>query len=235
MITHRLRTERGRHAICVLDASTRSQPPSGPNLNLPVPFSLGYRSPSHSIFFPPGASRSIRISLSETGYPSTHPTTSPTSHILLPLSVYCWAVPSTPSLTMYYYPNLLSTAIDPLVHVYFFDPVTDEIRYEAMRSPGAMPSNSPRLQYVPSQRKPLTLGTDTRGFIQDPVVRGDHAVYFIAAPPSRWEPLSGKQRKDKIRRAKIHVRQIELKTLEQEAALINATHHEPNDDLDDDE
>ena len=133
-----------------------------------------------------------------------------------------------------YYRNMWSTAMDPLVHVYFFDPVTGEIRYEAMRSPGAVPSNSPRLQYIPGQRKPLTLGKDTRGFIQDLIVRGDHAVYFIAAPPSRWEPLSEKQRKDNIRRAKIQVRQMELKALEQETALINDG-DEHDDDLDDDD
>lgn len=123
-----------------------------------------------------------------------------------------------------------STAMNPLVHVYFFNPVTGIITYEAMRAPGAPPSNSPRLQHIPGQPKPRSLGKDTRGLIEDLIIRPDHAVYFIATPPSKWEPLSDKERAAKIRRAKIQVRKMELDALDLEAALT-----QDNDDDDDDE
>ena len=118
--------------------------------------------------------------------------------------------------------------MNPLVHVYFFNPVTGIITYEAMRAPGAPPSNSPRLQHIPGQPKPRSLGKDTRGLIEDLIIRPDHAVYFIATPPSKWEPLSDKERAAKIRRAKIQVRKMELDALDLEAALT-----QDNDDDDD--
>ncbi|PIL23690.1 hypothetical protein GSI_13439 [Ganoderma sinense ZZ0214-1] len=122
-----------------------------------------------------------------------------------------------------------SSAINPLVHVYFFNPVTGSITYEPMRSPGAAPSNSPRLQYIPGQPKPRTLGKDTRGLIEDLPIRHNHAVYFIATPPSKWDPLTTKDRLSKIRRAKLHVRKMELQVLELEAALTQDDHDDHDD------
>ncbi|KAI1790708.1 hypothetical protein LXA43DRAFT_467806 [Ganoderma leucocontextum] len=118
----------------------------------------------------------------------------------------------------------------PLVHVYLFNPVTNIITYEPMRTPGAVHSHSPRLQYVPGKPNPRTLGKDTRGLIEDLVVRREHAVFFIATPASTWDPLTNKQRAAKIRSAKIQVRDMELMALDLDAALTMEDDTDPDDD-----
>ena len=116
-----------------------------------------------------------------------------------------------------------------LAHVYLFDPIADEIRYQPMRLPGGIKSTCPRLQHVSGTSVPLTLGKDTRGLIEEVIVQRGHAVFFVATPEKDTKAvLCEQERKTRILAAKKHVRMIELATLELEDAL--AKQDETSDD-----
>ena len=135
-------------------------------------------------------------------------------------------------------------------YVYTYDAATGALTSQLMRVPGGCHSSSShRAQRSPSPNplEPLpTLGKDTKGLIDEVIIRRGEAVYFIEqkagqAPTTINESekenvsVEGRKTGSAVRRVMREVREVELMARRLEEALCMDEEAEDDDDDDDDD
>ena len=113
----------------------------------------------------------------------------------------------------------MSKTLSSLAPVYSFDPTTGTLHQSFMHVPGRSKPLPPTFVSSVDTLRPLTLGVDTEGLIDEVIIRRGMAVYFIVKPSAgRLSTEATLAREHAIRQARKQVRNLEIRALELEAA-----------------